>query len=65
MPPAPIGTITFVFTDIEGSSQRWERFPEAMALALVKHDTILREAFESRSGLVFKTVGDAFCVALN
>jgi predicted ATPase/class 3 adenylate cyclase len=65
MPPAPIGTITFVFTDIEGSSQRWERFPEAMALALVKHDTILREAFESRGGLVFKTVGDAFCVAFD
>ncbi len=65
MPAPPIGTITFVFTDIEGSSQRWERYPEAMALALAKHDTILREAFESRGGLVFKTVGDAFCVAFD
>ena len=65
MPAPPIGTITFVFTDIEGSSQRWERYPEAMALALAKHDTILREAFESRGGLVFKTIGDAFCVAFD
>ena len=65
MPPPPIGTITFVFTDIEGSSQRWERFPEAMALALAKHDTILREAFDSHGGLVFKTIGDAFCVAFD
>ena len=65
MPAPPTGTITFVFTDIEGSSQRWERYPEAMALALAKHDTILREAFESRAGLVFKTIGDAFCVAFD
>lgn len=65
MPPPPTGTITFVFTDIEGSSQRWERFPDAMALALARHDTILREAFESRGGLVFKTIGDAFCVAFD
>ena len=65
MPAPPIGTITFVFTDIEGSSHRWERYPDAMALALAKHDTILREAFESRGGLVFKTIGDAFCVAFD
>jgi predicted ATPase/class 3 adenylate cyclase len=65
MPAPPTGTITFVFTDIEGSSQRWEKYPEAMALALAKHDTILREAFESRGGLVFKTIGDAFCVAFD
>ena len=65
MAPPPTGTITFLFTDIEGSSQRWERYPEAMALALVRHDTILREAFETRGGLVFKTIGDAFCVAFD
>ena len=65
MAPPPTGTITFVFTDIEGSSQRWERFPDAMALALAKHDTILREAFDSHGGLVFKTIGDAFCVAFD
>ena len=62
---APTGTITFLFTDIEGSSQLWERFPEPMRMALSKHDTILREAFETRGGFVFKTIGDAFCVAFD
>ncbi len=65
MLPRPAGTITFLFTDIEGSSQLWEQQMEAMRLALAKHDTILREAFESQHGFVFKTVGDAFCVAFD
>ncbi len=57
----PGGTFTFLFTDIEGSTRLWEKFPEAMKLALARHDTILREAIEARNGQVFKTVGDAFC----
>src|SRR5581483_10883580 len=65
MAQPPTGTITFLFTDIEGSSQLWERHPEAMRLALAKHDTILREACETRGGFVFKTIGDAFCVAFD
>ncbi len=65
MPALPTGTITFLFTDIEGSSQLWERHPEPMRLALIQHDTILRTAFEARGGAVFKTVGDAFCVAFD
>jgi predicted ATPase/class 3 adenylate cyclase len=63
MPAIPLGTITFLFTDIEGSTQKWERFPQMMAGALARHDAILRSAFESRGGHIFKTVGDAFCVA--
>src|SRR5688500_3783141 len=59
----PSGTVTFLFTDIEGSTQLWERFPEAMREALVRHDGILRESIGSRGGYVFKTVGDAFCAA--
>lgn len=59
----PQGTITFVFTDIVGSTRMWERFPAAMGVAVQKHDTLLREIFESCGGYVFKTVGDAFCVA--
>ncbi|MCX6897244.1 MAG: SUMF1/EgtB/PvdO family nonheme iron enzyme [Verrucomicrobia bacterium] len=59
----PSGTITFLFTDIEGSSQLWEQHPEAMALALERHNQLLRRAVESHGGFVFKTVGDAFCVA--
>jgi predicted ATPase/class 3 adenylate cyclase len=62
---APTGTITFLFTDIEGSTKKWERHPEAMRRMLGKHDTILRSAFEEQGGLVFKTVGDAFCVAFD
>ena len=61
----PSGTITFLFTDIEGSSRLWEKHTEKMRLALARHDTILRDAVETRAGLVFKTIGDAFCVAFH
>ena len=59
----PSGTVTFLFTDIEGSTRLWEEHPEAMRVALARHDDILRGAFERHGGHVFKTVGDAFCVA--
>lgn len=52
--------LTFLFTDIEGSTARWEHHREAMSAALVRHDAILRTAIESHGGHVFKTVGDAF-----
>jgi predicted ATPase/class 3 adenylate cyclase len=54
------GTITFLFTDIEGSTKLWERHPEAMRAALRRHDALLRQAIEENGGCVFKTVGDAF-----
>lgn len=60
--PLPTGHITFVFTDIEGSSQLWEKFPQAMAASLARHDRLLREVFTGHRGHVFKTMGDAFCV---
>ena len=59
----PTGTITSLFTDIEGSTKRWEAYPDAMKLAIARHDSILRTAIESNEGRVFKTVGDAFCAA--
>ena len=59
----PTGTLTFLFTDIEGSTKMWERSPKAMQRALSRHDEILSEATEKRGGYVFKTVGDAFCCA--
>ncbi len=62
---APIGTITFLFSDIEGSTRLWEHHPEAMRGALRRHDDIVREAMERHHGYVFKTVGDAFCVAFD
>ena len=54
----PTGTLTFCFTDIEGSTQLWEQHPHAMRAALAQHDTILRRAIRAHSGVVFKTVGD-------
>ncbi|HKU81071.1 MAG TPA: adenylate/guanylate cyclase domain-containing protein [Candidatus Tumulicola sp.] len=57
----PGGTVTFLFSDIEGSARRWERDPEAMAAALARHNDLLREAIEANAGYVFKTIGDAFC----
>jgi predicted ATPase/class 3 adenylate cyclase len=58
----PTGTVTFVFSDIEGSTQRWETYRKTMDAAVKRHDAHLRAAMESRGGYVFKTVGDAFCV---
>src|SRR5438477_10789516 len=52
---------TFLFTDIEGSTTLWERFPERMRGALARHDSILRSVIEGHNGCVFKTVGDSFC----
>jgi predicted ATPase/class 3 adenylate cyclase len=59
----PSGTVAFLFTDIEESTKRWERDRPGMAVALARHDALLRGAIESHGGAVFKTVGDAFCAA--
>ena len=63
MPDLPTGTVTLLFTDIEGSTRLWEQYPEAMSVALACHDDILREAITARNGVVFRTVGDAFFAA--
>jgi predicted ATPase/class 3 adenylate cyclase len=59
----PERTVTFLFTDIEGSARLWEQHPSAMRLALARHDALLRHGIEASGGEVFKTVGDAFCAA--
>jgi WD40 repeat protein/class 3 adenylate cyclase len=61
--PADRGAVTFLFTDIEGSTQLWERQTEVMRVALARHDAILRTTAATYHGHVFKTIGDAFCVA--
>ncbi len=61
--PLPTGTVTFLFTDIAGSTALWERDADAMASALERHDGLLRAAIEDAGGHVFKTMGDAFCAA--
>jgi len=59
----PTGTVTFLFTDIEGSTTLWEQHPTAMQPALARHDGILRDAIAAHGGHVFNTAGDAFHAA--
>jgi predicted ATPase/class 3 adenylate cyclase len=59
----PSGTVVFLFSDIEGSTRRWERHGEAMRDALRRHDKVMRAEIEGRRGYIFKTIGDAFCAA--
>jgi predicted ATPase/class 3 adenylate cyclase len=61
----PTGPLTFLFTDVEGSTKLWERNPEAMSKALSHHDELIRNAVEANDGFIFKTVGDAFYVAFS
>ena len=61
----PSGTVTFLFTDIEGSTALWENQTEAMRAALRHHDALLRRIIEAGNGVVFKTVGDAFCAVFS
>src|SRR5215213_678438 len=63
MADLPTGTVTFLFTDIEGSIKLWEQDAPAMQASLARHDEILERAIEKRGGYVFKTIGDAFCAA--
>ena len=61
----PSGTVTFLFTDIEGSTKLWERHPQEMSIAQARHNQILREAIEANHGYVFQIIGDAFCAAFH
>ena len=64
MPRArPAGTVTFLFTDIEDSTRRWDEDPGDMADALRVHDAIVRGAIDRNDGYVFGTGGDGFCAA--
>ena len=60
---APSGVVTFLFTDIEGSTRRWETDAEGMRAALAAHDALLREAIETHRGRLFKHTGDGVCAA--
>lgn len=61
----PTGTVTFLFTDIEGSTRRWEAHHDQMADAVARHEKVMRAAIAQQGGIVFKTIGDAFCVAFD
>ena len=61
--PAPSGVVTFLFTDVEGSTRRWEADADSMRAALAVHDEVLREAIEAHGGFLFKHTGDGVCAA--
>jgi predicted ATPase/class 3 adenylate cyclase len=60
---APSGVVTFLFTDVEGSTRRWEADAEGMRAALAAHDQVLRKAIEAHGGWLFKHTGDGVCAA--
>jgi predicted ATPase len=57
--------VTFLFTDVEGSTRRWEADADAMRAALAAHDEVLRAAIEAHGGLLFKHTGDGVCAAFS
>ncbi len=59
----PTGLVTFLFTDVEGSTQLWEQHGSEMGTSLALHDQILRTVMEDNGGHVFSTAGDAFAIA--
>jgi predicted ATPase/class 3 adenylate cyclase len=54
-------TLTFLYTDIQGSTRLWEQFPGSAEVVIPQHDRILRGAIEKHGGRVFRTVGDGLC----
>ena len=59
----PQGIVAFLYTDIEGSTRRWDTGPGAMAETLRRHNAILDACCAAQEGFVFRTIGDAYCVA--
>ncbi len=62
---SPSGTVTFLFTDIEGSTPRWEHDADAMNESLAEHDALLRSTIDAHGGTVFSTGGDGFEAAFS
>ncbi len=56
----PSGTVTFLFTDVEGSTRLWDESPDVMSHAMPRHDELLRDAVESHGGFIVKSTGDGF-----
>lgn len=61
----PRGTITFLFTDVEGSTRRWEADPDTMRTALEQHDQLLGSVITAHDGWLFKHTGDGVCAAFS
>src|SRR5262245_41601420 len=63
--PAPSGVVTFLFTEIEGSTRRWEADADAMRAALLAHDEVLRSAIDAHEGFLFSHTGDGVVAAFS
>jgi predicted ATPase/class 3 adenylate cyclase len=63
MAELPSGTVTFLYTDLEGSTARWEQAPAAMRRAVARHDALLRQAVVAHGGHAFRSTGDGLCAA--
>lgn len=63
MDKKPTGLVTFLFTDIEGSTKLAQEFPDSLQKAIDRHHSIMTDAIEENRGFVFENVGDAFCAA--
>jgi predicted ATPase/class 3 adenylate cyclase len=61
----PSGTVTFLFTDIEGSTRLAQQYPDRWEMLRERHHVILQSAMDAQSGYVFQIIGDAFCVAFH
>src|SRR5688572_12006272 len=65
MTTLPSGTVTFLFTDIEGSTKLAQQYPDAMPALLARHHEILNQSIQTHNGYVFQVVGDSFAVAFH
>ncbi len=61
----PTGTVSFLFTDIEGSTRLAQEYPEALPILIARHNAILQKSIEASHGYVFQIIGDAFCAAFH
>ncbi len=61
----PSGTVTFLFTDIEGSTNLAQKYSDKWESLRERHDSILREAIEANNGYIFQIIGDAVCAAFH
>ena len=59
----PSGTVTFLLTDLEGSTRLWEHDPEAMKAAMARHDELLGKGITAQQGFVFARMGDGMAAA--
>jgi len=65
MSDLPTGTVTFLFTDIEGSTRLAQEYPEEIPALLARHHEILNKSFQAQNGYVFQILGDGFCAAFH